>query len=590
MLKNERWLLKNPKANFCEMSKALGVSELLCKILVNRKITDLDNANSFIKSDVKRLHSPKLMKDMQKAVTIIKNKISQDRKIRIVGDFDVDGVISTYLLYIALSRCSAKVDYDIPHRIFDGYGINKNIIEKAKNEGVDTIITCDNGISAIEQIEYAKELGLTVVITDHHEIPFIEDEKGSRVYRTPDADAIIDTKQIDCNYPFKHLCGAGIAFKFIQVLYCEMGIPESEAYSLIEFVAIATVCDVVDLIGENRIFVKNGLEMLNNTQNIGLRALMRHTGIEGKKLNVYYLGFIIGPCINASGRLDCALKGLKLLLTSNTEEADALAEELHQLNTERKDMTMKGVEEVSQIIENTNIKNDKVFVIYEPDIHESIVGIIAGKIRERYNVPTIILTNGEHGVKGSGRSIEEYNMFEELLKCKDLLEKFGGHPMAAGLSLDVENVDILRERVNKLTALTDDDLIPKIYIDAHIPLEYINLSLAEDLTILEPYGKGNPKPLFAEKDIRIFRGMVLGANKNVLKLRLATKNNNCLDCIYFGDIKAFDNYIISRFGQNELDKMYSGISNSIKLDLIFNIEINEYNGNRTAQLIMQYYR
>jgi single-stranded-DNA-specific exonuclease len=586
----EKWLLKNPKVDFKSMSESLGISELLCRILVNRQVTDFESATCFIKPDMSKLINPRLMKDLDKGVGIIKNKISEGKKIRIVGDYDVDGVISTYLLYKALSRCKAIVDFEIPHRISDGYGINKSIIEAAKNEGVDTIITCDNGISAIEQIEYAKELGLTVIITDHHDVPFIEDSFGNRSYKTPIADAVIDIKQADCDYLFKYLCGAAVAFKLIQVLYEEMSIPLAETNALIEFVAIATVCDVVDLIGENRIFVKAGLEMINNTQNIGLRALIQQTGIEGKEINVYYLGFIIGPCINVSGRLDCAKKGLKLLISDDPDETRDIAAELHKLNTERREMTIKGVKEITEMIENSNIKKDKVFIIYKPDIHESIAGIIAGKIKDKYYVPTIILTDGEHGVKGSGRSIEEYNMFEELLKCKDLLTKFGGHPMAAGLTLEVEKVDMLREQMNNFTSLTEEDLIPKVYIDAHIYPDNINMALAEDLTILEPYGKGNSKPLFAEKDISLSKITILGANKNVLKLKLLTKNQKYLDCIYFGDIQAFEALIISKFGQEELDKLHKGKENNVKLDIIFNIEINEYNGNRSVQLVLQYYR
>jgi len=530
------------------------------------------------------------MKDLEKGVGLIQRKIAEGKKIRIVGDYDVDGVISTYLLYTALLRCGAKVDYDIPHRIQDGYGIHEGMIKKAQDEGIDTLITCDNGISALKPIDYAKTLGMTVIITDHHEVPFTEDAAGTRSYQTPNADAIIDIKQIDCLYPFKLLCGAGVAFKVIQVLYEAMRVPKEEAFSLIEYVAIATVCDVVDLIGENRIFVKKGLEMLNKTQNTGLKALIERTGIEGKTLDVYSLGFIIGPCVNASGRLDSAKKGLRLLLSQDLQDARDLAMELHQLNIERKEMTLKGVEEIVQIIEGSTIKNDKVFIVYKPDIHESIAGIIAGRIRERYNVPTIVLTDAEQGVKGSGRSIEGYNMFEELTKCHELLLRFGGHAMAAGISLDVDKVDALRVLLNHLTTLTEEDLIRKIRVDGLIALDRINLALAQDLTILEPYGKGNSKPLFAETDISVSRSSILGVHKNVLKLKLITKSHKTLDCVYFGDIVAFQDVIIDKFGSDELDKMHSGYKNNVKLDMIFTVEVNEYNGNRTVQLILKNYR
>ena len=585
----EKWILKNPKRDFKKMSQSLGVSELICRILVNRCIDDYETAKRFIQPDIEGLFDGRLMKDLEKGTLIIRDKIAGDKRIRIIGDYDVDGVISTYILYNALKRCGAKVDYVIPHRIYDGYGINNSIIEIAKKDGIDTIITCDNGISALEQIKYAKELGITVIVTDHHDVPFIEDGDLNRIQVTPEADAVIDMKQGDCEYPFKLLCGAGVAFKFIQVLYQYMNIPQHEEKAFYEFLAIATVCDVVDLTGENRILVKKGLEAICNSKNIGLNALMEQTGIMGKEIGVYHLGFIIGPCINASGRLDCAIKGLELLLCDDREKAVIMAQELYNLNTERKNMTLAGVEEAVATIENSDLKNDRVLVVYRPDIHESIAGIIAGKIREKYNVPTFILTDSENCVKGSGRSIDAYNMFEELQKCKELLIKFGGHPLAAGFSLEPEKVDTLRLQLNSCTVLTEEDLIAKVYIDAHIPIDTINIQLADELKLLEPYGKGNLKPLFADKNISVSRASVLGVNKNVLKLRLLS-NNRYIDCIYFGDIQDFDYYIKCKFGEQELNKMYLGQTNSVKLDMTFHIDVNEYNGNRNAQIIMQHFR
>lgn len=586
----EKWILKNPKNNFDEMSEILGVSKLLCRIMVNRGISDYSAAKSFICPETSDLYDGRMMADMVKGVDIIKKKINDKCSIRIIGDYDVDGVISTYVLYKALEKCGAKVDYTIPHRILDGYGINNSIIDKARAEGIDTIITCDNGISAIEQIKYAKDLGITVVVTDHHEVPFVEDQLKERLHILPEADAVIDIKRTDCSYPFKLLCGAGIAFKFIQVLYRELGIPDKYWEEFYEFVAIATVCDVVDLVGENRILVKKGLSVINKTKNPGLKALMQQTGIYGKELGVYHLGFIIGPCINASGRLDWAEKGLKLLLSRSKEEAEILALELHNLNNERKAMTLAGIEETVATIESTDLKEDKILVVYKPDIHESIAGIIAGRIRERYNVPTFIITDAENGVKGSGRSIEEYNMFEGLLKCKHLLTRFGGHPMAAGLSLDRDNLEQLRRQLNETAALTEEDLVPKIYIDAHIPLSHIDLKIAEDLSLLEPYGKGNSKPLFADKSIAVTRATVLGEKRNVLRLRLLTEGRRYMDCIYFGDICEFDEYITGKFGERALAGLYSGTPGGVTLDIIFNIDINEYNGTRSVQLVMQYYR
>ncbi|MBU3190757.1 single-stranded-DNA-specific exonuclease RecJ [Clostridium bowmanii] len=572
------------------MSQRLNISEILCRILINRGVTDDESVVSFVNSNINGLTNPILMKDLEIGIKIIKLKINENKKIRIVGDFDVDGIISTYLLYKGLTECGANVDYEIPHRISDGYGINKNIIEIAKNDGIDTIITCDNGISAIEQIAYAKSLGMTCIITDHHDVPFKEDSDGSRTLIIPNADSIINCKQIDCEYPFKLLCGAGVAFKFLQALYEEMGQGKDKVNALIEYVAIATVCDVVDLIGENRIIVQEGLKLLNNTQNMGLKALISETGIEGKKIGVYHLGFVIGPCLNASGRLDSAKKGLKLLLSEDYEEAKCLAKELFELNKERKEMTLKGVEDAIEIIEKQGIRKDKILVVYNADLHESIAGIIAGKIREKYHSPTFVLTDAEHGIKGSGRSIEQYNMFEGLFMCKDLLLRFGGHPMAAGLSMEPENLEKFRVCLNTQTTLTDEDLIPKVYIDMQLPFNNISISLVEEIETLEPYGKGNHKPIFAEKNIKIAKATILGAKKNVLKFKFLSTYGKTIEGIYFGDIDKFKCYLINKFGDEETMKMFNGVSNNIRIDITFTVSINEYMGNRSVQVVIGNYR
>ena len=586
----ERWFIKNKKMDYKYMAAKYGITELMSRLIVNRDITDDEMIRSYINPDYNMLHEPRDMKDMNKAVDIIINKIKNKKKIRIIGDYDVDGVISVYILYSALKRCNADVDYEIPDRIKDGYGVNVNIIKKAHEDGIDTIITCDNGISAIEPIKIAKGKGMTVIVTDHHDIPFVEDADGNRTVIKSEADAILNPKQEDCNYKFKYLCGAGVAFKMIQVLYEELGISKEEAFKFIEFLAIATVCDVVDLIDENRVFVKKGLEKINNTTNVGLNELLIECEIQDKKIGVYHLGFIIGPCINASGRLDNAKKGVRLLLSNDEKEAVILAKELVKLNEERKEMTANGVEEAIEIVENSNIKNDKVFVIYLPHIHESLAGIIAGRIREKYNVPTLILTKSEDGAKGSGRSIEEYNMFEELVKCKELLGKFGGHPMAAGFSLKEENIDAFRDKLNENTTLTEEDLFKKVTIDAVLPLDYISYELVNDLERLEPFGKANPKPLFGEKDINVIKAAILGKNRNVLKLKLKTKNGKPIDAVYFGDIEQFEETIIEKYGKDQLMKLYDGSYNDVKLDMVFYPDINEYNGNINIQIVMQNYR
>lgn len=584
-MSNEKWLLRNRKVDLKAMSEKYKISQLLCKLMVNRDIIDENIINSYINPVYKYLHSPKTMKDVVIAVDIIKRKIQENKKIRIIGDYDVDGIISVFILYTALKKCGANVDYEIPDRIKDGYGINENIVKVAYDEGVDTIITCDNGISAIDQIQYAKDLGLTVIVTDHHDVPFIE-EDGVRTFLSSQADAIINPKQIECEYKFKSICGAGVAFKLMEALYEEIGMDKEECYKLIEFVAIATVCDVVDLIDENRIFVKNGLEMLNNSKNIGINALKKACGLEDKEITAYHLGFVIGPCLNASGRLDSAKKGLELLLMEDDEEAKNLAQEIVDLNDARKNMTKEGVDRAINIIDSTDINNDNILVVYIPDIHESLAGIVAGRVKEKYNKPTIILTKSEEGVKGSARSIEEYNMFEGLLACKELLDKFGGHPMAAGLSLQEDKVDELRIALNNKCELTDEDLTRKIMIDSSLPLEYLNLHLIEELNVLEPFGKGNAKPVFGVRDAKITRAMLLGKDKNVLKLKLLTNNNITIDAMIFNDLENFESKIIEKYGNEELDNLYNKSNNNIPMDFTFYPSINEWNGNKSIQIVV----
>ena len=584
-MSNEKWLLRNRKVDLKAMSEKYKISQLLCKLMVNRDIIDENIINSYINPVYKYLHSPKTMKDVVIAVDIIKRKIQENKKIRIIGDYDVDGIISVFILYTALKKCGANVDYEIPDRIKDGYGINENIVKVAYDEGVDTIITCDNGISAIDQIQYAKDLGLTVIVTDHHDVPFIE-EDGVRTFLSSQADAIINPKQIECEYKFKSICGAGVAFKLMEALYEEIGMDKEECYKLIEFIAIATVCDVVDLIDENRIFVKNGLEMLNNSKNIGINALKKACGLEDKEITAYHLGFVIGPCLNASGRLDSAKKGLELLLMEDDEEAKNLAQEIVDLNDARKNMTKEGVDRAINIIDITDINNDNILVVYIPDIHESLAGIVAGRVKEKYNKPTIILTKSEEGAKGSARSIEEYNMFEGLLACKELLDKFGGHPMAAGLSLQEDKVDELRIALNNKCELTDEDLTRKIMIDSSLPLEYLNLHLIEELNVLEPFGKGNAKPVFGVRDAKITRAMLLGKDKNVLKLKLLTNNDITIDAMIFNDLENFESKIIEKYGNEGLDNLYNKSNNNISMDFTFYPSINEWNGNKSIQIVV----
>jgi single-stranded-DNA-specific exonuclease len=526
------------------------------------------------------------MKDMDKAVSIIKEKILQHKKIRVIGDYDIDGVNATYILLKGLERCGAIVDTDIPDRMKDGYGINESLIDSANESEIDTIVTCDNGIAAIDQIAYAKQLKMTVIITDHHDIPF-EDIEGIKTEIYPIADAIVNPKQRTCTYPFDKLCGAAVAYKLVQALYETFDIPYEECKELIEFAAMATVGDVMDLVGENRIIVKEGLKRIRNSSNHGLTSLISLNGLSKGNISSYHIGFVIGPCINAGGRLDTAKRALELLNSNSMEEAGKLAGDLKNLNDSRKALTVEGLEKALNIIETSEIKKDKVLIVYLPECHESLAGIIAGRIRENYNKPVIVFTDSEGCAKGSGRSIEAYNMFEELSKFKQLYIKFGGHPMAAGLSLPKENIAVLRENLNNETILTEEDLVSKIMIDVPMPIHYITENLVEQLELLEPFGKANEKPTFAEKDLSILSGRILGKNQNVLKLKVKNSNECTMDAMYFGNIDKFNSFIIEKYGEEELNKILAGKENGVTLSITYYPSINEYNGSRSIQVIIK---
>lgn len=590
MIYLEKWLVRNVKANINKLSREFGISEVLTRILLNRGIYNKNDEMRFVNPSLAMLYNPKLMKDIEAGAFIIKEAIDNNRSILIVGDYDVDGIMSTYMLYEGISKFTDKVNYYIPDRITEGYGINENIILYARDNGFDVIITCDNGIAAIKQMELAKEFGMKVVITDHHDVPFVE-QNGEKKFVVPKADAVVNPKQEDCGYPFNKLCGAGVIFKFIQVLYEIMKVDASESYNFLEYAAIATVCDVVDIIDENRIIVKKGLELINKTKNIGLKALINEVGLGDKEISVYSLGFVIGPTINAVGRLKHAKVALQLLLSKDEEEAHEFAKKLHEFNKERQEITNLGVEKAEEAIKKFNFAKDKVLVIYLEDIHESVAGIIAGRIKERYNAPTIIFTDANEGVKGSGRSIEEYNMFENLVECSDLIEKFGGHPMAAGLSLkNLSMVDRLRDKLNANCRLTSDDIIPKVHIDMQLDIDNVSLKLSEEIKTLEPFGKGNSKPLFADRCVRIISASVIGKNKNVLKLKVKSKCGIIFNAIYFNGIDEFEKIIIDEYGQSELEKLYSSYSSNVKFDITFNVETNEFLNNKTVQLIIKNFR
>ena len=573
----EKWFVAMKKADFNGIAEKYQISPIIARLMRNRDVIGDEAIDFYLNGTVEDLYDGLLMKDMDRAVDILKEKIEEGKKIRVIGDYDIDGVNATYILQQGLAGLGADVDTDIPDRIKDGYGLNQMLIDRALEDDVDTIITCDNGIAAMSEIAYGKENGMTIVVTDHHEVPYLE-ENGEKKYLLPPADAVVDPHRADCEYPFKGLCGAAVAYKLVEVLYRVSGKSEQEVEhlqdSLMENVAIATIGDVMDLVGENRVFVKKGLELLKTTKNEGLHALMQCTGVDTANLNTYHIGFVIGPCINAGGRLDTAKRALELLNASNRREAVTLAADLKELNDSRKEMTEEGVEEAVRQIESSSWKDDQVLVVYLPECHESIAGIIAGRIKERYYRPTFVLTKGETGVKGSGRSIEAYDMFAEMSRCRELFTKFGGHKLAAGLSLEEEKVEVFRKRINELADLTEEDLQMKVSIDMRLPFPYINEELIHELKILEPFGKGNGKPLFAESKLRVIQPRIFGKNRNVLKCRLEDQQGNQMEAVYFGEVE-------DCLRQMEKKQIMS---------FTYYPSINEYMGRRTIQLTIVNYQ
>lgn len=568
----EKWMVYNKKADFQKIGSEFGIDPVIARLIRNRDIQDMDEIRSYLYGTLAEIPSPWKMKDIECAVQILQEKITQKKRIRIIGDYDIDGVTATSILLKGLKRLNANVDTYIPDRVKDGYGMHEQLIDKALEDGIDTILTCDNGIAAAAEIEYAKKEGLTVIVTDHHDIPF-RDTKNGRVWIIPKADAVVNPKQNDCLYPNKNICGAVVAWKLVWALYESAGIDSDEVWDFLELAAIATVGDVMDLQGENRIIVKEGLKKLSSTSFEGLKALIRVNNLEGAEITAYHVGFVLGPCINASGRLDTATRSLKLLLAENMEDAMKLADDLYALNQSRKAMTEQGKEQAIQSIEENNLSEDRVLVVYLTDCHESLAGIIAGRIRETYNKPVFVLTKGSDGVKGSGRSIEAYSMYEELVKCSDLLTQFGGHPMAAGLSMEEKNVELFRRRLNDNCTLTEQDLIPKIMIDVPMPISYLSKKLTEQLKVLEPFGKGNTKPLFAQKNLRAVGTRVLGRNRNVVKMLLMDQNGIKMDAVYFGEAQEFVNFV----------QAHDTIS------VTYYPEINVYQGRETLQVVVRNY-
>ncbi len=591
-----KWFVMAKKADFGKIAANYHIDPVIARLIRNRDVVGDEEIYKYLKGGREDLYAPSLLKDMDKAVAVLKGKIDGGARIRIIGDYDADGICASYILLKGLTACGAKADTVIPHRVKDGYGLNETLIEEAAEDGVDTVVTCDNGIAAASQIAYGKKLGLTVVVTDHHEVPYEEGEDGSRLYQLPDAAAVVDPKREDCTYPCRNICGALVAYKLVQQLLEEYvqsedtGSGKNEVLEeLLEIAAFATVCDLMELKDENRIIVKCGLENMKQSRNLGLKALIEVCGIEPEQLSSYHIGFVLGPCMNATGRLDTAKRALELLQSKSRAEAVEIAQELKNLNDIRKEMTVKGTEEAIAHIEEEGLFRDRVLVAYLPEVHESLAGIIAGRIREKYGRPAFVLTKGEEGVKGSGRSVESYHMYEEMSSCKEFFTKYGGHKMAAGLSMREKDVKAFREKINEKCSLTEADLEEKIHIDVAMPLSYITKELVQELKLLEPFGEGNRKPVFAQKDIHILNGRVMGKNRNVGKYGVTDGSGNYFDMVYFGDLEAFDKFLVERAGEYMVNRLYSGERVDIPLNVIYYPDINKYKGKESLQIVMKGY-
>lgn len=585
----EKWYVAAKKADFDRWAKEFGISPVLARIIRNRDLTEEEQVRKFLYGTLEDCYSPRLLKDMDKAVTLLCEAISQKQFIRVIGDYDVDGICSAYILTKGLQTLGAKVDTAIPHRIHDGYGLNDHLITLAKEDGVDLILTCDNGIAAAPQIELANSLGLKVIVTDHHEVPFVEEE-GVRKEVLPPALAVVDPKQESCTYPYKNICGGVVAYKLVQALaeQTQSTVLAEVMEELLEFAALSTVCDVMELQEENRILVKEGLKRMRNSRNQGLRALMEVNELKPEKLAAYHLGFVLGPCLNATGRLDTAKRALELLQSTTKVEAMSAAKELKELNDSRKNLTLQGVKEAKQYVETHHMEQDGVMVIYLPDVHESLAGIIAGRIREAYNHPVFILTKGEEGVKGSGRSIEKYHMYEEMTKVKQFFTKYGGHKLAAGLSMREEEIEPLRKALNEHCSLTEEDFQPIVHIDVPMPLHYADHRLAKELELLEPFGVGNPKPLFAQKDLIFKAGYKMGANKTCARMKVLTPEGQEMWLVYFGDLAKFGAFLNEKYGEGSEEALYRGNAD-FKVSVVYQLGMNTYRGKTELQFMMQNY-
>ncbi len=570
----QRWVVAAKRADFQAIGEKFSIDPVIARLIRNRDVEGEEAIERYLHGRLEHLHAPEEMKDMNNGAELILFHIRKGNRIRIIGDYDIDGVMSSYILQRGLTRLGARCDVRIPDRIQDGYGLNINLVKQAKEDGAELIVTCDNGIAASEQIAYARELGMDVVITDHHEVPFEEKEDGKKVFKVPSANVVINPKQADCRYPFSGICGAVVAWKLICCLYDLSNIPSEEKFDFLEYAAFATIGDVMELKDENRIIVKEGLKRLRNTDNLGMQQLILANNLEPEKISTYHIGFVLGPCLNASGRLYHAQKALELLQSTDLETAARLAGDLKSLNDSRKEMTRQGEKEAVELVESSSLSNDRVLVVYLPDCHESLAGIIAGRLKEHFGKPSFVLTRTENGVKGSGRSIEAYSMYEELVRCSDLLTKFGGHPMAAGLSLEEKNVPVFRKKLNELCTLTEEDLVKKVTIDVAMPISYIRHDLIEQMELLEPFGTGNPRPIFAERNLKVSSIRIMGAARNAARLQVQDASGSRIQAVYFGDAEAFEEFCRSHD----------------TITVLYYPTINRYMGRETMQITISGYR
>lgn len=587
-----KWFVAAKRADFTKIGQEFGISPVLARIIRNRDIIEEEEIRRYLQGTIEDMYDPGLLKDMDKAVDILLDKIKTGRPIRIIGDYDADGICSTFILHKGLLRAGATADTAIPHRMKDGYGLNEHLVDDAFQAGIDTIVTCDNGIAAAPQIEIAKEKGMTVIVTDHHEVPY-EEAEGERRYILPPADAVIDPKQDGDEYPYNGICGAVVAYKVMEALYRKLELTQKEKpllEELLELAAFATVCDVMELLDENRVIVKFGLSHMKNTANQGLRALMEVNGIEKGKLSAYHLGFVMGPCLNATGRLDTAVRALQLLEAEDRGEAVRIASDLKQLNDSRKEMTDIYVKKAIRTVEESGLMQDRVLVVYLPDCHESLAGIIAGRVREKYYKPVFVLTRGEEGVKGSGRSIETYHMYEEMTRIKHLFTKYGGHKMAAGLSLEEKDVESFRREINAVCTLTESDMEERVHIDVPMPVSHVSMEFVQELELLEPFGNGNPKPVFAQKDLSFLSARILGKNGNAVRFTVLDDCGTKWEMMAFGDPEPMNAYMDKKFGREAVERLYLGKSQDIRLSVTYYPSVNSYQGNTKLQLVMQQYQ